>query len=737
MYKYLYSIIYLSKIKLFITALAIFSNISYANESPNICSRDKHENAYTLIGYHEIADKSETLDPTYTVSPENFALQIEWLIKDGYHFVNVDDIIEYRKNGKHLPDHAVLITFDDGYKSVYQNAYPILKKYHIPFVIALVGSWLQDENQVDFAGNMISRDKFMSQNEIKEMVSSGLAEVASHSYNSHFGIVGNPQGNMEAALTTRAWFADKQAYEDETNYRHRIYLDLLKNNTFLEAYTGQKPRVMVWPYGNYNLETRQIAEQLGMPVGITLDDGSNTAKTPLWGLRRILVEGDMTHLDVKKNMMMRNANFTDDAQTTKGIQVDLDRIYDPDPVTQEKNLGVLLDRLQQLGVNTVYLKAFTDLDGNGAADAVYFRNKIIPMRADLFNRVAWQIATRTQVERIYALMPVLAWQLPKLNKASSNKVVSADLNSYSHSNPRLSPFSEKARKTIEQIYLGLARSVYIDGVLFDDDMVLSKFEDDSVDARQQYSRWGLHKCVRKIQANKNEFSRLTVLKTQYLDHFAMHLAHIVRDEQPGLLLAHKLNAQTILNKNMNQWYSQALDDSIKKYDYTIVMATPYSQEAHNRQNFYENLAINIKKQQCGLARTVLELQTADSKNDMMIPSQEIIKGIDYLYDLGIGHIAYSPDDILHDNPNTSMISEVFSHKPIQLNLASLEQYAASITNDDPNDYVRNDHDPIAHHHGRDDVHGIRVGHHHGYSIHNRQQVLDQRRRHAAEYKQPA
>jgi hypothetical protein len=50
-----------------------------------------------------------------------------------------------------------------------------------------------------------------------------------------------------------------------------------------------------------------------------------------------------------------------------------------------------------MGVNTVYLQAFSDPDANGSADMVYFPNRHIPMRADLFNRVAWQIQTRTPV----------------------------------------------------------------------------------------------------------------------------------------------------------------------------------------------------------------------------------------------------------------------------------------------------------------------------------------------------
>ena len=156
-----------------------------ARELPNMCSRDQNMNEFTILSYHEIADKGETLDTTYTVSPSNFDQQIHWLIDNGYHFINVDYILKYRQHGKPLPDKAVLITFDDGYQSVYENAYPIIKKYKIPTVIALVGSWLKSKDKVKFGDQIINRDKFLGQKEIKEMVASGLVEIGSHSYDLH------------------------------------------------------------------------------------------------------------------------------------------------------------------------------------------------------------------------------------------------------------------------------------------------------------------------------------------------------------------------------------------------------------------------------------------------------------------------------------------------------------------------------------------------------------------------
>ena len=656
-------------VKLILTLIGVVCSYVLANDLPNACSRDKNPNEFTILSYHEISDKSETLDSTYAVTPANFEAQVQWFIKNGYHFVNIDAVLKYRKNGKPLPDKAVLMTFDDGYQSVYTHAFPIIKKHKIPVVIALVGSWLQAKDKVDFSGHMIAREKFLNQNEIKEMVASGLVEIASHSYALHKGILGNPQGNMEPAIRTRQWLADKNTYEDEKSYKNRVRKDLLENNTFLEHYTGQKPRVMVWPYGHYNIEVRKIAEELGMPIGLTLDDGSNTSTTPLWGLRRILVEQKMTLKELELNMLVRNSNYIDDDRITKAAHIDLDYIYDADPAQQEKNLGALLDRIKTLGINTIYLQAFADPDANGAADYVYFPNRNIPMRSDLFNRVAWQIATRTQVKRIYAWMPMIAWQLPKNNPAVNDTVVTLQVDP-THLNmgyPRLSPFSPKAKKVIKEIYEDLSKSAYIDGVLFHDDVTLSDFEDDSNWARTQYKKWGLASNVTQIRANRKQFQRWTTLKTNYLDDFAMELAQIVRNEQPGLKTARNLYAQVALNPNAQEWYAQSLSDSIKKYDYTAIMAMPYMEQADDAKAFYTQIVNNVKKEHCGVERVVMELQTVNwRKENEPLSKTEISQTISDLQDMGIHHLAYYPDNVFKNVPDADAIHGDFVQIPLRM-----------------------------------------------------------------------
>ncbi|HAC90739.1 MAG TPA: poly-beta-1,6-N-acetyl-D-glucosamine N-deacetylase PgaB, partial [Planctomycetaceae bacterium] len=381
---------------------------------------------------------------------------------------------------------------------------------------------------------------------------------------------------------------------------------------------------------------------------------------------RILVNQKMTLAELETSMSDRDNNLTDGGLATRAMHIDLDFIFDPDPEQVNRNLGDLLERIKRANANTVYLQAFADPDANGAADFVYFPNRNIPVRSDLFNRVAWQIKKRTQVKRIYAWMPMIAWELPKDHPAATDKVVTLHVDQ-SHLNmayPRLSPFSPKARKVIREIFEDLGKSALIDGILFHDDVTLSDYEDDSAPARAQYKSWGFNGSIGEIRSDRSEFLRWTRLKTEYLDDFALELAQIVREYRPSLKTARNLYARVALNRDAQEWYAQSLYDSLKRYDYTAIMAMPYMEQADDAGAFYNQIVNNVKQQECGLERTVFELQTVNWRNNNApISPQEISLTIQHLYALGVHHIAYYPDDLFRNNPDADMMKQVFSRKP--------------------------------------------------------------------------
>ena len=134
-------------------------------------------------------------------------------------------------------------------------------------------------------------------------------------------------------------------------------------------------------------------------------DGVNSPDIPLSHVRRILIQHNPTLAEFAGEV--RGPLYP---APKRVVQVDLDDIYNADPIQQEQNLSILIDRIRKLRPSQVYLEATTDNDSDGVADFAYFQNRHLPMRADLFNRVAWQLATRSLIE-VYAVMPVSSYKL--------------------------------------------------------------------------------------------------------------------------------------------------------------------------------------------------------------------------------------------------------------------------------------------------------------------------------------
>ncbi|ENU81084.1 poly-beta-1,6-N-acetyl-D-glucosamine N-deacetylase PgaB [Acinetobacter sp. ANC 3789] len=622
----------------------------------------------TVIGYHEVTDDKEALIPMYSVSTARFEEQVRWLQKSGFHFISVDQLLKAHQGKTVLPEKPVLLTVDDGYENFYTNVYPFVKANKIPIVLAVVGSWLEPKagEMVNFGDDKIPRSKIVTWPQLKEMSKSGYVEIASHSYDLHHGILGNPQGNSEPAATTRLYDTKTKTYEGDGAYAKRIYDDLKKNNDLIKAHGIPSPRVMVWPYGRYNLETVRIAKGLGMPITVSLDDGPVYLKKSLGAINRILVEHDMTLDGLSKEITIRDKNLGDNYRPQKIMHVDLDYIYDPDPEQQERNLGDLLDRIQKMHITTVYLQAFSDPDANGSADMVYFPNRYLPVRADLFNRVSWQIQSRTQVTRLYAWMPLLAWELPKSNPVSQDLVVTQQPKTSDHLNMgyiRLSPFSAPARHVIEGLYQDLAKSSTFNGILFHDDTTLSDYEDASPYALKAYAKAGLPTDLEEMRNNDAEMEKWTKFKTNYIDNFALQLAGEVRQYQPFLVTARNLYAQVALNPYAENWYAQSLEQSLKRYDFTAIMAMPYMEQAPDKDKFYQDIVNHVKSYPNGLHKTVFELQAENWRTNEPVPSEELGDTIKSLYKQGALHIAYYPDDPVKQHPDVDIMRKAFDSKP--------------------------------------------------------------------------
>ena len=88
------------------------------------------DNAVILL-YHHVSDSTPA---STSVTPGTFEQHLQYLA-DGYNVISLEQVIDQLKSAKPLPEHAVVITFDDGYRDIYDNARPILARYKMPYTV--------------------------------------------------------------------------------------------------------------------------------------------------------------------------------------------------------------------------------------------------------------------------------------------------------------------------------------------------------------------------------------------------------------------------------------------------------------------------------------------------------------------------------------------------------------------------------------------------------------------------
>lgn len=616
---------------------------------------------FDVFSYHDVQDEvdGDLEQETTTISTKNLARHFAWIQAHGYHPISIDDLLAAQAGKKALPTKPVLLTFDDGYQSVYTRVYPLLKLYNYPAVSALVGSWLAVESGqlVQYGDNKVSRERFLTAAQIKEMADSGLVEFASHSYDLHHGLLANPQGNQMPAAVSLQYDIDTKSYESQTDYRIRIKQDLIKNNQAIQHLTGKPPRVIVWPYGANNAITNELAKELGMPISLTLSEEGLPSTNNLGEVGRFLIDANPNAASLAD--YVQHAPALDKQRV---MHIDLDYVYDDNAVQMAKNLDVLLDRVKSLAPTTVYLQAFSDKNGDGVAESVYFPNRHVAVRADIFSRVAWQLMTRAHV-KVYAWMPVLAFELKNKQKQLALQVVSAQPNADKNAYKRLSPFSSEARQIIKDIYSDLGAYTKISGVLFHDDAVLSEYEDDSEFARAAY-RQQFHgaESVTQINKNKSDADKLILFKAQQLTSFTMDLAKTLKRYQPELKTARNLYASALLNAESERWLAQNYQSFIANYDYTAVMAMPSMENAAHPNAWLQSLVEKAKMTKHGLQKTVFELQAQDWKLKRPINTAVLTQQMQTLAAAGAIHLGYYPDDFLTNQPDMETIRPYISSR---------------------------------------------------------------------------
>ena len=653
---------------------------------------------FIALCMHDVRDDvlgGRDKDP-YAMNTRQLAALFDWMRENHWSAISVQQVLEARSGSRALPENAVLLSWDDGLESMYSKVFPLLQAYRYPGMFALETGWLttvwrgedaayEDEgtaraaqqaadgqagapqqsanggprgDKIMYGRRTLGARDFVSREQIREMHASGLIEFACHTNDLHRGILSNPQGNVEPAAMVRQYLARERRYETDAEFHSRISQDLEVSSAVIEREVGVRPRAIVWPYGAVTREIEDLARKVGLPLSFGLGDGrlNVPGRSPM-SFDRLILENNPAPVEVESDVA---DGIWPAPPIERAIQVDMDYLYDPDPEVTNRNLGKLLDRVKAMQVRTVYLQAFADPEGTGTPSALYFPNRVLPMRADLFNRVTWQLRTRAGV-RVYAWLPMLAYRLPDPDLQARLSVKVRDSRT-GHLRPaqrdylRLSPFLPETARIIGGIYADLGKQCPgVTGLLIHDDAYLA--EDEDATAGTADARWpgtdrpvGSRLTPRQKTQALIDFGDLVTARLRYHINLSNEFA-----------VARICYARVVLDPAAEARFAQALEPFVAHYDQVALMAMPYLDGTREApEEWLKTLARAVGEVPDALRKVVFELQAKNWTTNQWIDGRILRSWMHELLRLGVMNLAYYPDDFLRNRPDFRTTFEGFS-----------------------------------------------------------------------------
>lgn len=410
---------------------------------------------FPVLCYHEVEE--ELTSPYPDSMPQRayqFISQLNWLYENGYKTITVDDMIAFRSGKRSPAPGEFLLTVDDGYASFYKYVYPLLKAYDYKAILAINGVWTDAApgTSVLYGSVPVSRDFFLSIPQLREISDSGYVEIASHSYDLHRAVPADETGSMIPQIVTLEYRSETNSYQTPKELYRLVENDMKKISDLILRVTGRRPRVHVWPFGRYTKWGARLAEEAGMEFSFVLKGEEENEVTDLPVVFRYLVLSEETAGGIAYQL---RAPW--EPAPVRTIKVDLDDLCDADPAVVNKRLDFLIQRLHEMKPSSVLLKGYSDSNGDGKADSLYFANRHLPVRANLLPLVAWRLERK--IARVIVSMPMRDFELTGLHPAGNGDFPMAQ--EYDD-NPG------REARIVREIYEDLAAHVIMQGIHFDD-----------------------------------------------------------------------------------------------------------------------------------------------------------------------------------------------------------------------------------------------------------------------------
>jgi peptidoglycan/xylan/chitin deacetylase (PgdA/CDA1 family) len=242
---------------LWVVALLPLSAVSAAGELKGPNGKSRAEGVPILL-YHRFG--TEVTD-SMTVTTSYFESQLKYFKDQGHTVIPLRQLVDYLLGKKpSIPSRSLVITADDGHKSVYTEMFPLLKKYHAPATLFLYPSALSNAPYA------------MTWEQLKDMKATGLLDLQSHTF-------WHPNFKKEKR---------KLGTEE---YENLVASQLKKAKVRLEKEFNARVDMLAWPFGIYEEGLIQKATAAGYVAAFTMERRDAAPSDNLLALPRYLIAG--------------------------------------------------------------------------------------------------------------------------------------------------------------------------------------------------------------------------------------------------------------------------------------------------------------------------------------------------------------------------------------------------------------------------------------------------------------
>lgn len=221
-------------------------------------------------------------DPSgkYIMSLAELQKTFQALKDNGFHPISLEQFHAFIDNGATVPERAVLLTFDDGYRDVYENVFPLTKRYNYPAVSFAVTKWFDRYPRPEISREHLTVD------EAGELLGSGLWQIGGHSYDGHRVI--RTIHNQEGPFLVTLGYQERDFHlESEGEYQARVWQDISMNTAVLKLVGVKEAQDFAFPYGAYDDNLVKMLNEAGYKYLYTNEPGLNNPGQDPSAIRRI------------------------------------------------------------------------------------------------------------------------------------------------------------------------------------------------------------------------------------------------------------------------------------------------------------------------------------------------------------------------------------------------------------------------------------------------------------------